>query len=615
MYVCVRALRAGIMGILFALSVGRFIRTKKNVVPWFSTSRMLYISAFLFTGIIPFIIADSSWQIIGILAIWGIATIPQIILNVTFSLVMNAVAGPKGRYRLLSRRWSIFGFINAVTAFSIGMLLEQGTFPLNFQVIFIVLSFSGVVSYLLTIRIVIPDNPTTVAPTVTPAANLPAAAAAAAAAKPSPPANSICSCNCDSMSQYYALIRRNPPFTIFVLKRFVYWSGLYLGLPLFPLYYVRVIYASDASIGIINTGATAICLIGYLLWSYLGKARGSRFVLLLSTFGSSLHAAAVTSTQDIALIAAIMAFGGFFQSGTDLVFFDELLKTIPMKYSAEYVALSKWLEYLSYVAAPLIGTTIAGLFNVQVALYVSSGLRLLGSVLFCFGEPIVDQSLELQPTKTKVDTGTHTTVTGTTTSVTVKPADIDAKHDLSTSVSDSSLPLSPSPSSSSLSTPTPSPSADSVHHTQPSTHPTSSSVQTHSPVHSIAGHGFITGDARQLFEGRSPPLHTCTPALTATSIDMNFAFNRDAMMRSPSPLERIPATPAGTLPVDLSKLPSAPHLPSVPSETGSPVAGQLSEHATPVVAMPSSNQRTIVILVSNSTPNSVEHTVGTPSNS
>ena len=41
------------------------------------------------------------------IAIWAIATVPQAVVNVAFTMVMSAVAGPNQRYYLMSRRWSM----------------------------------------------------------------------------------------------------------------------------------------------------------------------------------------------------------------------------------------------------------------------------------------------------------------------------------------------------------------------------------------------------------------------------------------------------------------------------------------------------------------------------
>jgi MFS family permease len=87
------------------------------------------------------------------------------------------------------------------------------------------------------------------------------------------------------------------------------------------------------------------------------------------------------------LIALYAGMAGFFQGGLDLVFFDELMKTVPPEYSATFVALAQSLQYLSAIAAPLVGTFLADYIGLSGALLVSAGLRLAGFVLFARKEP------------------------------------------------------------------------------------------------------------------------------------------------------------------------------------------------------------------------------------
>ena len=69
----------GITGLLFALPVGRFLQRQRNIVPWFSGSRLLVISAYALTGLVPFFVPPS-YQVVAILAIWSLASLPQISL-------------------------------------------------------------------------------------------------------------------------------------------------------------------------------------------------------------------------------------------------------------------------------------------------------------------------------------------------------------------------------------------------------------------------------------------------------------------------------------------------------------------------------------------------------
>lgn len=65
-----------------------------------------------------------------------------------------------------------------------------------------------------------------------------------------------------------------------------------------------------------------------------------------------------------------------------MVFFDELMKTMPPEYSATFVSLAQSMQYLSVIIAPMLGTWLAGYIGLGGALLLSAGLRLLGFVLF-----------------------------------------------------------------------------------------------------------------------------------------------------------------------------------------------------------------------------------------
>jgi MFS family permease len=345
----------GITGLFMALWVGRFLQRQRNVVPWFSLSRLLVISAYALTGLVPFFIPDNL-LIFVVLIIWAAATLPQTMVAVGFSVVMNAVSGPEGRYELMSRRWSILGMTTAITVAIAGQVLDRIGFHLNYQIVFLGLSMGGLISYYFSSRIQIPDTEP----------------------MESTKHNSIQS----RVAEYSQLINTSPDFVSFTLKRFVYLFGITLATPLFPLYFVRELNASDAWIGLLYTAQTAVLVVGYFFWSRQSRRKGSRFVLLITTFSVSLYPALVALTANQTIIFILSTAAGIFQAGIDLVFFDELMKTIPPRYSPTFVSLAQSVQYLSAILAPLVGTYLAQHIGLTNALIFSTCIRLLGFVLF-----------------------------------------------------------------------------------------------------------------------------------------------------------------------------------------------------------------------------------------
>jgi MFS family permease len=345
----------GITGLLLAILVGRFLQTRRNIIPWFSAARLMVISCYALTGLLTIIVPPSA-KVPSVLAIWAFATLPQTIVAVAFTVVMNAVAGPQGRYELLSRRWTTLGLTNAITVTLAGLILDRIEPPLNYQIVFLALSLGGLISFYFSSHIKLLDV--------------------------EPPKQLIGGSIKQNVNNYKELIRGEPAFISFALKRFVLLSGIALSAPIFPLYYVREIHAPDSWIGIFSTTQTFVMLVGYFVWTRLSRRRGSRFVLLCTTLGISLHPLLTASTHHVELIAVFAGIAGIFQSGLDLVLFDELMKTVPVEYSATFVSLAQSMQYLSTIASPLIGTYLSNHIGLGGALMVSSAIRFSGFLLF-----------------------------------------------------------------------------------------------------------------------------------------------------------------------------------------------------------------------------------------
>jgi predicted MFS family arabinose efflux permease len=123
-------------------------------------------------------------------------------------------------------------------------------------------------------------------------------------------------------------------------------------------------------------------VVGYFFWSRIYRKRSSRFVLLITTLGVALYPGLVALTNNQTLVLIIATVAGIFQAGIDLVFFDELMKTIPPRYSPTFVSLAQSIQYLSAILAPLVGTYLSEHIGLSSALLFSAAVRFIGFILF-----------------------------------------------------------------------------------------------------------------------------------------------------------------------------------------------------------------------------------------
>jgi MFS family permease len=345
-------------GMILAVPVGRMLERQRNIVPWYSRARVWVLSSYALTGLVPFLF-PLDLAPIAIIAIWAIATVPQTIVNVAFTIVMGAVAGPNQRYYLMSRRWSTLGITSALSVALVGAILDFMSFPINYQTVFIGSFAGGLLSFAFSSRIVIPDNDTSDAEERAAEHSLR-----------------------ERLAEGLAALRENATYSRFLASQFVFRCGLALALPLFPLYWVRELNASDSWIGIINTVQNAVLLGAYFLWSALSRRRGAVLVLRLCAFGLGVYPILTGLTHSVPPLVLYAGLAGIFNAGIDLVLFDILLATCPKRHAASYIAVYQMTTYVATFVAPLLGTFLADTLGYGPALFAAGGLRFAGAALF-----------------------------------------------------------------------------------------------------------------------------------------------------------------------------------------------------------------------------------------
>jgi len=335
-------------GMLLAVPAGEFLARRSNIVSWFSKSRLFVLSCYVLTGLVPFVLNHHQPE--AIILIWAVATLPQTILTIAFTVVMGAVAGPRGRFTLMSRRWSILGLSNALTVVAVGQVLKLFEFPLNYQIVFMGSAVGGLISYIFSSSLKLPPTKTASVP------------------------QSIG----QMLHQYGSTLRANKRFTNFTISQFLFRWGLTLPIPLFPIFWVRNIHASDAAISAINGTQTAMMIIAYFFWTRLSQRRGERLVLLTTSLGISFYPLLTALTHRVEWLVLWAGMAGFFSAGIDLVFFDTVLSTCPTDQQAVYVGMYQTTVYIATFLAPMMGTTLAEAVGIAPALILGTILRLAG---------------------------------------------------------------------------------------------------------------------------------------------------------------------------------------------------------------------------------------------
>jgi len=344
-----------LMGVLLAIPLGSVIQSRRNIIPWYSRGRLGGQLGYVAIAVVSFVLPPDL-AVPGILAVWAIVALFSTVTNISFAVVMDATAGGTNRYELMSRRWSILGLMNALALVLVGQALGWLAFPLNYQVILAALGILGLAAFRYAAAIRVPDHP--------------------------PREKRAGAPRYATIQDLVARVRTQPAFLAFAGRHFVWALGAAIAVPLLPLFYVRVLGASDGWIGIIGTTQALMVLVGYTVWRRASKKRGSRFVLVWSTLGAAAIPAVLALTRDEAFAAAIVGIGAIFTAGVNLAIFDRMMTIVPKGYGVTFVSVDTSVIFAAGIIGPLLAAVLADHIGLASALFGASIASFIGAMFF-----------------------------------------------------------------------------------------------------------------------------------------------------------------------------------------------------------------------------------------
>jgi MFS family permease len=167
-------------------------------------------------------------------------------------------------------------------------------------------------------------------------------------------------------------------FWRFAAGTFAFYWGLYLPIPLYNLYRVRELGASDGWIGLLSVAFNLSSLLPFVFWGRQVGRRGNRWVMLVSAAGLSLYPTFTGLSPRIEPLLLASLWGGLFAPGFNLAVLNALLENTPSDHRPSYVGIHSTLVSVAAFLAPLLGSALSETWGVRTILVASGGGRLLG---------------------------------------------------------------------------------------------------------------------------------------------------------------------------------------------------------------------------------------------
>lgn len=341
-----------LMIILTVLPAGAFVKRQRDLVKVSNWSRLIYrivIGSFGFlvylpAGLAPFVMVVAE----------SLIAVPSAVLEVAHSTIIGVATSPRRRPAMLSTRMAVHGITAAVVGLLAGQWLDRVPFPLNYQVLFLSALVAGIGSALALARIRLPETPRQPRPVRTRA----------------------------GVREMLALINTTPPFKRYVTAAFLFRIGLHLPMALFAIYRVRTLGSSDAWIGVLFTVERLVSVAVYMLLSRVLTRPALRNKLWISCLGTALFpfTMALATTPEMLLIPAVM--GGIFAPGMDVFISNTLFQVSTEENRPTFLATNSFLANLTAFVAPMIGTLLADLLGIRIALAIGALVRVVGGAAF-----------------------------------------------------------------------------------------------------------------------------------------------------------------------------------------------------------------------------------------
>lgn len=338
--------------ILAVLPMGALVQRQRSLVRVVNTCRVIYrsiIASFALLVYLPITVAPFL-----LVTAESLLAIPGAALNVANTTILGQATTPSRRPSMISTRMAVHGLVGSAVGLLAGLWLDSVAYPLNYQLLFVSALVAGLGSIAMLSRLRLPANSTE---------RIKARARV-------------------GVGQMVALIRATPAFRDYTIAAFVFRMGMNLPIALYAIYRVRTLGASDAWIGILLTIHRLLSVVVYIALSRILARAGSRRWLWVSCLGVALYpvAMALARTPQQLVVASVIA--GLFSPGLDVFMTNTLFQVSPEEERPIFVATNTLLANVTGFSAPLLGTLLADLTDIRLALVVAALVRIIGGLAF-----------------------------------------------------------------------------------------------------------------------------------------------------------------------------------------------------------------------------------------
>lgn len=350
-----------LLALLVTIPAGHFLSRRAHLMPWLTGSLFVYRLGFLMVALVPWLPVEEK----GALLVWllVIFTLPAHFFGVGWNSMLADVIPEVERSKVFAIRNGISALALTGGIYLCGVWLEAAPFPLNYQVMFGVGFLTSLLSIYYIIKVKIPEQ-------------LPARLP-----EPKSAPFSLWK-GMQALFSPTGKVRSHPDFLRIVVNTLLHGIGLWMIAPLYVLYFVRGLGASEGWLGLNGMLANLTPVLGYYVWQRAIVRWGENPVLKWSIVLVGAYPLLVGLTDNLTLILLWGALNGLIVPGVGLSHFPMLLKICPAEDRPLYMGIYTTIMNGGATVMPLAGVALAEIFGMAPVLIAGGLLCVAGSASF-----------------------------------------------------------------------------------------------------------------------------------------------------------------------------------------------------------------------------------------
>lgn len=334
-----------LMTVPAAILLNRAAEQKKLVAFSVLAARLVFLMI-LFITYVPGSIA--SWVLLGLIAFMSV---PNTMANMGWQSFIGNIIEDHRRAQFFSDRNRLLTIVGLISTLIIGIVMRDATTNVSaYQVLFAFTFIFGVLELIFLLR---HDEPKRVI-------------------------------TLDKKRAMNWMIFKDTNYVRFLFVALCFNFGWQMAWGLFNIYNVRYAEATIFWISMFNVGNMVAQIFAFPLWRKWSEQYGNMRVFVWVAFGMSTAPLLTALSTNLYYLTLMYAVSGIFVSGTVLILFNLLLENSPQETRTYCITTYNVLLAIIAFISPQIGIWMLEMFNMDVALNISTIVRLASAIGFLY---------------------------------------------------------------------------------------------------------------------------------------------------------------------------------------------------------------------------------------